>query len=155
MRHVKGLSIIEVIMAVAVIAVMFAVLTPALIDNSKRTAVTGQSAQASLLLNFFVRQVVGGNSAVLAYEATPLSWTYGELTNASFGLATENDIANPDLYQLTVINEGVVNYLGAEAVQYKTEVCFMQQGQENCIHATTLGPGPISTGIGSYLPGIN
>lgn len=151
----KGISIVEVVMAVSIIAIMFAVLTPALIDNSKRTAITGQTAQASLFLNFFVRQIVGGNSQVLASAATPLQWNYGQLSSSSLGLTNEKDLAKPDLYKVTISNQAIVSLLGSSATQYEVKLCFKQGNDEICIQAHTLGPAPTASGSGTILPGIN
>ncbi|MCA9835780.1 MAG: prepilin-type N-terminal cleavage/methylation domain-containing protein [Trueperaceae bacterium] len=150
----KGLSLIEVIVAISIIAIMFAVLTPALIDNSKRTAGTGQITQAASMLNFFVRQIVGGNAQVLA-DNTPISWGYGALSSSTLGLNTEKDLGNPDLYKVTISNQGEVTVLTASATQYQVDVCFQQGSEETCINAKTLGPAPTDTGIGRILPGIN
>jgi type II secretory pathway pseudopilin PulG len=151
----KGISIIEVIMAVSVIAIMFAVLTPALIDNSKRTAQTGELIQASLMLNYFVRQVVGGNSLVLAKDTTPVSWNYGALSSSALGLSTEKDLGNPNLYKVTISNQGEITVLTASATQYQIDICFKRASDETCINAKTLGPASTATGAGRVLPGIN
>jgi type II secretory pathway pseudopilin PulG len=150
----KGISIVEVIIAISIIAIMFAVLTPALIDNSKRTAGTGQITQAASMLNFFVRQIVGGNAQVLA-DDTPISWNYGALSSSALGLNTEKDLGNPNLYKVTVSNQGEVTVLTSSATQYQIDVCFQQGSEETCINAKTLGPAPTDTGLGRILPGIN
>lgn len=151
----NGMSVVEVIMAVSIIAIMFAILTPALINSSQRTAITGQTVQASLVLNFFVRQIVGGNNSVLAPSDQALSWDYGKLSSSGLGLADEKDLAKPDLYKVTVSQEGSVKLLSAESIQYRTEVCFAQGRDETCVDAVTLGPSPTASGNGIILPGIN
>ncbi len=151
----KGLSVVEVIMAVSIIAIMFAVLTPALINSSQRTAITGQTVQASLVLNYLVRQIVGGNNDVLASADNALSWDYGNLGSSDLGFANEKDLANPNLYKVVISQEAVVKLLSAVSVQYKVQVCFVQGQGDICVDAVTLGPSPTKTGLGRILPGVN
>lgn len=156
MKGQSGVTIVEVLIALAVVGVITALLSTAVVGNLQKTRTFGGRTQAAQILNYFGRRVAGGDSAVLPGAGAPLNYGYGQLTSAFSELTSEGGFAEPDRYRVEIVNQGAVTLAGASAVRYDVTVCFEAQGGESCVGGTTLGGAP-SSGTGGVppLPGIN
>lgn len=151
----QGLTLLEVILAIAIIGVLSAMLTTAVVGNLQKTRSFGSRTQAAQILNLIGRRVAGGESALLPASGAPVSWDYGGLAGAFPDLATQGSFTEPDLYRAAVSNAGSVSLAGASLVEYDVSVCYAGDGGESCVRGSTLGPEPGGAANTAPLPGIN
>lgn len=151
-----GLTIIEVIIAVAIIAIVMGTLTTTVVSNLKRTSTTNGSTQAAQVLNYLGRRVAGAQAAVLPASGSTLSWNYGELETAFPDIASEKGVSDPKFYSAKITNSSTVSLAGATVVQYDLSVCHRLGGGEHCLSGITFGPSPANaTNPEFFLPGVN
>lgn len=160
-RKQAGITLLEVVLALAVLAVLGAVFSTSILTNLRHTTVSGQRTQAAQALNYFGRRVAGGDPAVLPTTiGATLSWDYAELGDAFEDLAGNDGFADAERYRVdvTATNE-ITLFSGLDAatvVQYDIAVCFQNQDAESCVRGTTLGaPASAPAGETPPLPGIN
>lgn len=155
-RRAAGLTLVEVVLALAVLAILGATFTTAMVNNLKHTRVSGQRSQGAQVLNYLGRRVAGGDEALLPQTGVTLAWGYGELANAFPDLGGAEGFADPERYRAAITATGTVSAAGASVVQFDISVCFQHQDGESCVSGTTLGApaqaGPEAT---PPLPGIN
>lgn len=155
-RAAAGLTLLEVILALAVLAILGATFTTAMLGNLRHTTVAGQRTQAAQVLNYLGRRVAGGDTVVLPLLGESLTWEYGELGTSFVDLEDGEGFAEPERYRVEIAASGTISVAGATVVQYDLDVCFQNQDGESCVNGTTLGapalPGPGTT---PPLPGIN
>lgn len=137
-----GLSLVEVIIAIAVVGIVVAVISTATLSSVRNNATSGGRTQATQVLNYLGRLVAGGDPVLAASE---LVWDYGELDSTFRELATEAGRADPDLYRAEV--EVLANVaLGAVSMpRYRVNVCWMASEGEACVTGETIGPELIPT----------
>lgn|SRR5690606_18932032 len=151
-----GLTLLETILALAVLAVLGATFTTYMLGNLRHTTVAGQRTQAAQVLNYLGRRVAGGDKAVLPAEGASLQWDYGELGAAFPDLQGADGIAEPQRYRAQISASGTVSVADASVVQYDIDVCFQGVEAESCVRATTLGaPVTAPPEQSPPLPGIN
>lgn len=151
----NGFTLIEVVIAMAVIAIITGTLTMALVGGVRNTATAGERTQAVRILDYLGRQASGGAGAVLATAGTPIAFGYGTLSATFADLGASTGIGDPDRYRASVTNSGTVTISSASAVSYSVLVCFQVQDGESCVQGTTLGPQPSPGGTAPPLPGVN
>lgn len=153
----RGLTLVEVLVALAVIAIAVTLLSTALVGSLQQTTRAGTRTQTTQYLAYFGRKVAGGDGAVLAAAGTPLVWGYGDLGTAFDDLPTGvGGLADADRYRAEVTQVGAVAFVGASAVQYRITVCTTAADGEACATGNTLGPPPTAGGATPpLLPGIN
>lgn len=155
-RH--GLTLAEVVIAMAVVAVAFTILSTALVFNLQVTGTSGARTQTTQYLNYLGRLVAGGNVDVLPPAGGTLTWDYGAMATAiAFAdLPGGSGWEAADRYRASVEHVGVVTFAGAEGVQYRVTVCSMTPNGESCTVGVTIGPERLAGGGGlPPLPGIN
>lgn len=153
-RH--GLSLVEVIIALAVVAIAFAILSTALVFNLRVTGTSGARTQTTQYLNYLGRLVSGGNADALPEAGTPLTWDYGDMGTTFLDLPGGTGWESADRYRARVEHLGAVAYVGAQGVQYRVTVCSMTPIGESCTAAVTIGPERLAGGgAPPPLPGIN
>ena len=151
-----GLTLLEVVLALAVLGVLGAVISTSILGNLRHTTVSGQRTQGAQVLNYLGRRVAGGDGAVLPTQGASLAWNYNELGASFTDLQGVGGIAEPDRYRVSIAASGAVTVAGASVVQYDLSVCFQVQGGESCVTGTTLGaPAIAPPGSTPPLPGIN
>jgi prepilin-type N-terminal cleavage/methylation domain-containing protein len=143
MRNSKrGLTVVEVIVSLAILAVVLAVFSTNVISSMQQNASSGSRTAAVRFLDHVGRLVVEGNSNILPTGSTPRTWAYGTLGNLS-GLTNQNNLANPALYRATVTaaaTPGWSTTLGLGLISYQLEVCWRNAGDESCVRADGVGP---------------
>lgn len=155
-RRALGLTLLEVILALAVLAVLGATFTTYMLGNLRHTTVAGQRTQAAQVLNYLGRRVAGGDGVVLPDEGETLSWAYGEMGVAFPDMVGADGIAEPARYRAEITATGTVSVVGASVVQYDLVVCFQVPDGESCTRGTTLGaPASAQESDRPSLPGIN
>lgn len=152
----RGLSLVEVIVALAVVMIAIGILTTAVVSNIRLTSTSGARTQTTQYLNYLGRLVSGGAPVVLAESGSPIEWAYGELGVTFSDLPTGGGgLEEAARYRAEIENLGAVTFLGANAVQYRVRICSQTATGESCAVGLTLGPAP-SVGIAAPpLPGIN
>lgn len=154
--QVIGLTLLEVVLALAVLGVLGAVFTTAFVSNLRHTTTAGQRTQAAQVLNYVGRRVVGGDRSVVPALGSTLSWDYGELGAAFPDIAGGEGVAEPERYSVTVTGTQNVTLQEATVVQYDLSVCFNTSDGESCVRGTTLGSARDNpSGTTPPLPGIN
>lgn len=151
-----GLTILEVLIALVIVGVSFAILSVAMVGSLQQTQRAGIRTQSTQYLNYFGRLVAGGDQAVLAGSTTALSWGYGALGGAFVDLPTgSGGSADAARYRAVIENVGAVTFVGASAVHYRVTVCTTSVTGETCVVGNTLGPAPGLPGGTPPLEGIN
>jgi prepilin-type N-terminal cleavage/methylation domain-containing protein len=150
----RGLTLIEVLVALLILGVAVAILSIALLGSVRQTDRFGARTQASDFLSYLGRQVTAGEVAALPFANAPLAWDYGELAAAFPELAAEGR-ADPARYRASIERIAPIAFAGAEAVQYRIAVCTTAASGEACVEGTTLGPDALDRGPASLLPGLN
>lgn len=152
----RGLTIVEVLIALGIIGVAFAILSTALVGNLQHTQRAGVRTQATHYLNYLGRRVAGGDAGVLAEVDEPIAWDYGALVTAFPDLPSgAAGRADADRYRAVVENVGTIDFVGALTVHYRVTVCTASATGETCVAGNTLGPEPAVGGTPPPLEGIN
>ncbi len=154
-RRIGGLTLIEVVLAMAVIGVVTAAFTTVAVSSMHHTTVAGARTEAVQVLNYFGRRVAGGDNTLLPASGTPDTWDYGALSAAFPDLQDQGGLSNPDLYKASITNAGAVSYAGASGTEYDVKVCFKAADAEHCVTGATVGPAPSGQTTPATLPGIN
>ncbi|MER3557784.1 MAG: prepilin-type cleavage/methylation domain-containing protein [Thermus sp.] len=147
-----GLTIIEVLVAIAVLGLAMAAFMTSLMGGIREIGRAGGRTEATQILNYLGRRLVEGDPAVLPASGNR-SWDYGQLPGAFPDLARE---ASVHQYRAGVEDRGVPDWAQGLALRaYRLRVCWRTQGQESCVVALTMGPEPGQGGSAPPLPGIN
>lgn len=149
----RGLTMVEVLIALAILAIVVAVITTATLSSVRNTATTGGRTQATQVLNYLGRLVAGADDILFANES--LAWDYGELSQHFSDLARETGRADPSLYRAAVEAVQTVTFESVSMPLYRVNVCWMAPAGETCVTAETIGPehDPVEENLGP-LPGI-
>lgn len=155
--HERGLTLLEVIVALAVIAIIGAVFVTNVLSNLRHTTTAGERTQAAQVLNFLGRLAAGGDGDVLPALGSSEEWDYGELVGAFPDISGGDGFGDASRYRAGITAVGILEFAGAETVQYDISVCFQVPDGESCIVGTTLGAqAPGNQGTAPLpLPGIN
>ncbi len=152
----RGLTIVEVLIAIVIIGVAFTILSTALVGSLRNTERSGTRTQTTQYLSYLGRKVSGGDNAVLPLAGQTLTWAYGTLGAAFPDLPTVGGTrSNVNLYRATVQSVAAVNFVGATSVRYRITVCTQSTTGEACVSGTTLGSPPYTEDPTGVLPGIN
>lgn len=155
-RATQGLTVVEILIALAIIGVVTAAFTTGVVSTMRHTSVAGAQTQAVQVLNYLGRRVAGGDNTLLPQSGTPLTWAYGGLSKAFPDMTDQGGFADPASYRASISNAGSVSFGGASAVEYDVRVCFKGTDNEHCVSAATLGPEPSASAASApLLPGIN
>lgn len=156
-RWSDGLTVVEVLVAITVLGIVTATIATAYISSIRHNSDAGRRTQSAQMLNAVGRRVAGADSAVLAFADAPIEFDYGQLSTAFPELSGEG-FASPELYRVTVSNQGAITLGQAQIIHYQITVCTRAQGEatERCVSGDTAGPPAVPEEGGSYgLPGIN
>lgn len=151
----RGLSLVEVIIALAVVAIAFAILSTALVAQLRASGTAGARTQTTQYLNFLGRLVAGGNADVLPAAGASLTWDYGAMGTSFPDLPGGDGLEAANRYRAQVDNVAAVSFVGAVGVEYRVSVCSMTPNGESCAVGVTIGPAPVAGGSAPPLPGIN
>jgi prepilin-type N-terminal cleavage/methylation domain-containing protein len=153
-RSTFGLTLIEVLLALAVIGIVTAAFTTAVVSNLHHTSVTGARTEAVQVLNYLGRRAAGGDGAVLPASGSSRTWAYGSLAGSFPDLTDPGGLSDPGRYRAQITNAGDVSLAGSRTAEYDVRVCYEAAGGEHCVSATTMGLYPSSGGSTPQLPGI-
>ncbi|WP_457637413.1 prepilin-type N-terminal cleavage/methylation domain-containing protein [Oceanithermus sp.] len=158
MKKRRGMTLLEVMIAIAILAIALGALATILSNNIRFNASSGERTQAVQILNYLGRQIVGGNGSLMPPEGKQYSWDYGQLGSAFPELDQGGNISDPAKYRAVIYNQGQPSSLAAINVsldQYKIEVCWRTGNKDVCVQAYTLSSQPPGGGTAPPLPGIN
>ncbi len=150
MRRSDGFSLVEVIVAIAILGVVLAATALTVLSSLRQNASAGERTQAALLMNYFGRRIAGGEAAALGAAA----WDYGELEAGFADLTGEDGFADPDAYRVDLSIGDEIAIGGTSMRQFRIEVCWRVGGEESCAVGDTVGP-PLGVDTPEALPGIN
>lgn len=149
----RGLTMVEVLIALAILGIVVAVITTATLSSVRNTATSGGRTQATQVLNYLGRLVAGGDDILFQNEA--LSWDYGQLAVHFQELSREAGRADPDLYRAEITIGSEVTFGNVSMPLYVVSVCWLAPGGESCVQAETVGPEyDPAEGSPGPLPGI-
>jgi len=157
-RNDRGLTLVEVVVALAILAIAMGALTGILIGSMRQNLSSGKRTQASQVLNHLGRLLAGGDPRLLAPAGEPLAWDYGELAESFPELAGAGNLSQPELYRARVENRGTptaVADLGVDLRAYRVEVCWKDGAREACVAGETISAPPGSGDTPPPLPLIN
>lgn len=151
-----GLTLLEVVIALAILAILGATFSTAMLGNLNHSNTAGQRTQAAQVLNYLGRRVAGGDAELLPQLGESLTWEYGELGDTFQDLRSNQGLADPSRYRAEIAGSGTISVTGATLVQYDMSVCFQAQESESCVRGTTIG-APVNAPPDATppLPGIN
>lgn len=154
--RLQGLSIVEVLVALVIIGIAFAILSVALVGSLRNTERAGTRTQTTQYLNYLGRLVSGADNSVLPDVGETLTWGYGAMAAAFPDLpGGASGRANPNLYRATVESLGTFTFSTAESIRYRVTVCTQSSTGEACVSASTLGSPPHDNDPSGILQGIN
>lgn len=151
----QGLTIIEVLIALAIVAVISTVLLTTVVTSFRTDRASGERTQAAQYLNYLGRRVAGGHRAALPTATDPATWGYGELDTAFPDLTTADGFADPNRFRARVALDGDISVPTASIVHYVIDVCWRGTDSESCLTGHTGGPPPTAPGTPPPLPGLN
>lgn len=149
-ERVQGLTMIEVMIAIAVLAIVLAAVAWASMSSIRQNSLAGVKTQAVQVLNYFGRRLAGGDSM----DLSAMVWNYGELGAAFDDLESDSRDFDPDRFRVTISSPATMGIASAQISLYRIEVCWSAAANETCVSGDTGGP-PISDSGGALLPGIN
>ncbi len=156
MKSGRGLTLIETLVALLVLAIALSALSFLLISSVSQNRDSGIRTQAVQLLNYFGRRVVGAENALLPPDGASKSWSYGTLSQSFPDLAKDPKI-NTDIFKVRIENLGTPSWKpqGADLAQYRIRVCWKRKGTEACVLAETISSEPTASSAEPPLPGVN
>jgi prepilin-type N-terminal cleavage/methylation domain-containing protein len=101
-----GLTLAEVLVALAALGIVIAVLTTAMVTSMQQNLVAGGRTQAVQILNHLGRLASGGDARVITDTQT--IWGYGQLPAAFTGLASGDGFMAPERYRAVVSHRGTL-----------------------------------------------
>lgn len=150
----RGLTVVEVIVALAIIGTVLAVFSTSVVGNMKQNSSSGSRTGAVRFLDHLGRLIVEGDSNVLpASNATTRTWAYGDLDTLP-ELSNEGGFGDPNLYKAKVTKGTQPSWATSEGLAltaYTLEVCWKNTGEDICVQATGVGP----TGSSSTNPPVD
>lgn len=148
-----GMSLVEVLIAVAILGVVVAVLSTTTMTTVRTNSNSGGRTQATQVLNYLGRLVAGADEVLFANEE--LTWDYGTLPDHFVELQQEVGRADPRLYRAEVADIGETGLGTAVLQEYEVTVCWLTGGAESCVTGRTAGPAPVEDDeVMAPLPGI-
>lgn len=143
MKKAVGLTLIEVVMALSILALTLTAFFTLTLSSIRQNQVSGSRTQAVQVMNYIGRRVTGADSVVSPLAATPTSsWTYGQLRTAFPDLAQATSLVSPDFYRASVTNRGLWNGASVTLAQFRIIVCWRASGGEKCVQSDTLAANP-------------
>lgn len=149
-RFERGLTMVEVMLAIAVLAIVLTAVSWASLTSVRQNAVAGARTQAVQVLNYFGRRIAGGDSGGMDV----MSWDYGELAGAFGDLAGDARSFDPNIFSVNLQPGPSIGIGSAQVPFIEIQVCWLAADEEVCVTGETGGP-PISDSSEPLLPGIN
>lgn len=154
MRRETGLTLVEVLVALAVLAIVIAVLTTAMVTSMQQNLVAGGRTQAVQILNHLGRLASGGDARVIT--DSQVIWDYGQLPRVFPDLAAGRGFKGPERFHAEITSVGSLSIGAASMKHYRIQVCWQAANGELCITGDTAGPAvPSDGGVAPPLPFVN
>lgn len=150
--RVYGLTIVEVMIALAIVGVVVAILTTVTLSSVRYDANSGSRTQAVQILNYLGRLASASDALLLNGSR---SWDYGELQGTFTELRVEAHRADPAFYRAEVQALGTSSVGSSVVDLYRVTVCWQLIDQESCVQGETAGPPQPPAGEDPYPPVIN
>lgn len=147
-----GLTVVEVLVALAIVGVVVAILTTVTLSSVRHDANSGSRTQAVQILSYLGRLASVSDALLLDGDGT---WGYGELRDSFSELRREARNADPDLYRAELESLGQVGIGNGVVELYRVTVCWRAIEDENCVRGDTAGPVPSASSDDSLPPVVN
>jgi prepilin-type N-terminal cleavage/methylation domain-containing protein len=157
-QKTNGLTVVEVIVAISIIGILLAILTPSIIQSMRQTSTTGNRTQAAQIVNYLGRRLINLDTTILPATGQTNQWDYGQLGAAITDLDNDSaeGVSQPNNFEATISDLGIFTWQGVNTRKYQISVCFRNAGNENCITTTTLAtPNPSQNNNSSASMEIN
>lgn len=151
-RDRKGLTVVEVLVALAIVGIVVAVLTTITLSSVRHDANSGSRTQAVQILSYLGRLASVSDPMLLDGDQ---EWDFGELRTAFTELRVEARNANPDLYRAEVEELGQTGLGNGVVELYRVTVCWRAIENENCVQGETAGPVPSASEDDTVPPVVN
>lgn len=148
--QILGFTLIEVILAVAVLAIVLSAVAVTMTSSMQHNLSAGKRSQAAQVMNYLGRRIAGG--AIGQFGGS--EWDYGELAGSFTDLRREANLADTNLYRAEISEFPRIGLGDTTIPHYRVTVCWEGSEGESCVSGDTAGPGP-GAAPGEMLPGIN
>lgn len=149
----QGLTLVEVIMALAIIGVLVGVFATSLSSNLGVTANTNQRSQSSQILGQLSRKIIDNDPLVLTNPGTDLTWGYAQLGALFPNLATQAGSSDINKYRAEISIVGNATVGVTSLAVYQITLCF-QAENEVCQDVTTFGLTAVQNQTDAAIPGL-
>lgn len=153
MKRETGLTLVEVLVALAVLGIVIAVLTTSMVTSMQQNLLAGERTQAVQILNYLGRLASGGDARVIT--DSQVAWGYGELPTVFTELASGDGFVAPERYRAEVARVGALSIGAASMEHYRVRVCWQAANGEQCVTGDTAGPAVAPGGVAPPLPFVN
>lgn len=151
MKSQNGLTLIEVLVALAILGIIIAVYSASFTSSLQTTRTMGNITDANTVLSFFGRMATGGASRTISFPtgSTILNYNYGSLEASFPELASaDTNVKDANEYRVQITTPGLLAVGDIDLVQYAISVCWRERGNERCVAGQTAGPQMLPEGGG-------
>ncbi len=135
MRSSAGLSLLEVIVAIAVCGIILAALSTVMISSLQESNRGNHRTQATQVLDTVGRRIAGGlDQSTLVAAGGSITLTGAQIDDI-MNLRSFRDGA----FSVEIRNAGVFTLGTTRLSEYVIEVCYQAAAAVNCVTGTTLG----------------
>jgi len=142
MTRQRGMTLVEVLVAITVLGVALAAFTGVMLQSQRTNSQAGIRAQAVQSLNYLGRRAATAGQAVVPIPPdTERSWAAGTLGRTDFADLNTAGI-DLNLFSAAVTNLGPVPFAGITGVEYRIEVgstSFARYALFTNLHTTEAG----------------
>jgi prepilin-type N-terminal cleavage/methylation domain-containing protein len=144
MKRKTGLTLVEVLVALAVLGVVITVLSASMVTSMQQNLVAGGRTQAVQILNHLGRLASGGDARVIT--ETQVIWDYGQLPTVFTEMATGRGLKGPERFRAEITRVGALSIGAASMEHYRVQVCWQAADGELCVSGDTAGPAAVPPG---------
>lgn len=148
----SGLTVVEVLVALAIVGVVVAMLTTMTLSSVRHDANSGSRTQAVQVLSYLGRLASVSDPVLLDGDR---EWGFGELRSTFTELRVEARNADPDLYRAEVEMLGQAGIGNGVVEMYRVTVCWRAIENESCVQGDTAGPVPSASSDDTAPPVVN
>ncbi len=135
MRSSSGLSLLEVVVAVAICGIVHAALSTVTVSSLRESNRGNHRNQATQVLDTVGRRIAGGlDPGILASSGSTVTLAGAEV-DEFMNLRAFREAA----FEVSIQNAGLFTLGTTRLSEYRIEVCYQGDSIRNCVTGTTLG----------------